>query len=174
MKTEEVSSSALDALIFLVKTVNASKKLMNSDQSEFLVSYICHQLDDFQFEENTKVVKLYDAILDAFNKTFENKEASKIKSLMEIAWFLMEVIFKSLVLDLKERSLLNKSRKSNVSEETYRRISLFFENITRSIEFSVNAQETAPLNHAAALFAKDLLSILDRGFVMSLVIFFYY
>ena len=171
MKTDDISSSGLNALIFLVKTVDSAKKKQNSEHSEFLISYIQHQIDEFQFgqEENVKVVKIYNALLDTFNKTFENKEASKIKSLMEIAWFLTEVIFKTIVLDLNQRSLLNKSRKSNIGEDTQKKIVSFFENITRFIEFSVNSPEAAPLNHAAALFAKDLLAVLDRGFVMSIV-----
>ncbi len=90
---------------------------------------------------------------------------------MKAGWFFLELIVKAMIENLATTSRLNAHRKNRFSEQFHDDIT----NLTASIATDiVSRRQNDPklvenLNASLAFFLHDLLSVMDRGFVFSLI-----
>ncbi|KAF0288827.1 Dedicator of cytokinesis protein 7 [Amphibalanus amphitrite] len=90
-------------------------------------------------------------------------------------WFFFELMFKSMVCTLASGGRLDSPRRLRFSERFCDDITTLVDNITKDVVATQarHAAEAAPdvsrLNAALAFFINDLLSVMDRSFVLGLV-----
>lgn len=90
---------------------------------------------------------------------------------MQNAWFLFELINKSMVEHLARTNNLDSSRKNRFPDHFMEDITTLVQNVTGEIiaHSTGETRKAHKLNAALAFFCFDLLSIADRGFVFSLI-----
>ncbi|KAJ5077729.1 dedicator of cytokinesis protein [Anaeramoeba ignava] len=161
------------------KNLNLQKKLTEKlekqNQTHFLeryAQYIFTNMENTHIYPFQKIVKYWNIVLESFSNQnikirFEGEEFIKP------AWFYFELIAKSMVIFLEQRSILENSqtRFSRFSHKYFKSLLRLLQNLSLQVikYSSIDMSVADKLNKSIGLFMKDILGVMDIGRVFDLI-----
>jgi len=163
-----LSMASFDALISVAGRISQLPTEGNETRHPLLETYVQYFFDNPQNPN----VQVYDKLVDLWLTIVLNPQtdAEKLEAVNTYAWFLFDLIIKSITLDLAERNQLNSADRSrSIPAEFQQKLEVLFPKLNQKIQDYVTqdnfglAQE---LNTSVGFFTKDLFTVADRGFVL--------